>query len=97
MASALCRKSRQGDLNAAALMVARGDLARDAETLLVVELDAGATGTAVGLLQRHALRAGDAVQLGAAIELRRPMRRDVRFHAADERLAFADDGEGLAA
>lgn len=95
VASALCRRARQGDLDAASLMTALGDLARDAESLLVVELDAPLTATAGQLLQRHNLRAGDAVQLGAAIALRQLTAMDVRFHGYDDRLSAAAAREGL--
>lgn len=95
VSSALCRRARQGDLDARALMTALGDLSRDAEQLLVVELDANLTATAQILLQRHALRAGDAIQLGAAIALRRLSRMDVRFYGYDARLSAAAAREGI--
>lgn len=93
--SALCRRAREGDLSAGDLMLALGDLARDAEQLLVVELDAPLTAAATALLQRHALRAGDAAQLGAAVMLRQLTGMSVRFHGADQRLAAAAVAEGL--
>ncbi len=51
---------------------------------------------AVPLLARHALRAADAAQLGAALLLRDQLGTDVPFVCLDGRLSLAAEREGLA-
>jgi predicted nucleic acid-binding protein len=62
---------------------------------LVVEVTPALVATSVALLQRHALRAADAIQLAACCELRERLKQAVRFVAFDRRLLAAARGEGL--
>ena len=52
--------------------------------------------TACRLLRTHALRAADAMQLGAALEWADGSARGLVFHTLDRRLALAAEREGFA-
>jgi predicted nucleic acid-binding protein len=93
--SALTRRARSGacsprDLNRM-LHSFDDDLAR----LSIVELTEDVVALARGLLERHPLRAGDAIQLASCLVLQEGIRADVSFMAFDERLAKAARAEGV--
>ncbi len=94
--SALMLRVRHGSLAAEgyprALQALRADLAE----LEVVELLPDVTALAVNLLERHVLRAGDAVQLASCLALRERTGGAMSFLAFDRRLNDAAAGEGLA-
>lgn len=95
VASALARRQREGGFSQAEMMGALFALRRDMGLLLVVEITAQVVARSVELLQRHALRAGDALQLAAALELGRMLRLPVLFVAFDQRLLAAAKAEKL--
>lgn len=93
--SALERRSREGTFSSAEKDRAIAALRRDLDALIVVELTAPVVDLALGLLARHALRAGDAMQLACALELKQRLDYPVGFVAFDERLSQAARKEGL--
>lgn len=95
IASALARRCREGAFTAAERDRALAALEPDLATLRVVELSPPVVSAARDLLVRHALRAGDAVQLASALLLRRELAVGVRFAAYDDRLKAAARAEGL--
>ena len=60
-----------------------------------MELTADLTTDAQALLIRHALRAGDAIQLASCLYLRRETGEQISFAAFDDRLTSAARVEGL--
>lgn len=94
--SALMRRSREGTLSEKnrerAIAVLDGDLA----AMLVVELTPGIVTRAQGLLRRHPLRAGDAIQLASCLQLQEELPDEpLVFVAFDARLIAAADAEGV--
>jgi predicted nucleic acid-binding protein len=89
IASALIQRSREGLLAEAkresALVMLNGDLA----AMLVVELTPQIVARSQALLQRHSLRAGDAVQLASCLQLRDELQEPITLVAFDDRLAVA--------
>ena len=63
--------------------------------MLIVELTAEVVIRAQALLQRHALRAGEAVQLASCLHLREELEDDMRLVAFDQRLVAAARKERL--
>lgn len=95
IASALARRRRAGDLSLkaydAALAMLRADLAR----LHVMELAPLVVAGVHALFARHPLRAGDALQLAAALALRDGLGTELDFVCFDERLKEAARAEGM--
>ncbi len=89
VASALERRCREGSFPPAERDRAVAALRRDLAAFLVVELTADVVSASLGLLARHPLRAGDAVQLASCLELRRRLGLPVGFAAFDQRLIEA--------
>jgi hypothetical protein len=89
IASALARRAREGAISgedrARALTALRGDLS----AMLVVELTPEIVTRAQTLLQRHPLRAGDAVQLASCLQLRDELDEPIALLAFDDRLTAA--------
>jgi predicted nucleic acid-binding protein len=94
--SAFARKGRDGSMTVEQTRAAWFKLCEDSRRAEVVEITQTCSELARPLLQRHALRAGDAVQLASAIALRDRMATPVQFVCADARLAEAAAAEGLA-
>lgn len=92
LAWAFARLCREGSLDARARdgLLARIDA--DFATFDVVELRPAVSRTAAALVQRHPLRALDALQLASALAIGRPT---VRLWCAHERLIGAASAEGL--
>ena len=95
IASALIRSWREGDLSAAERDRALAALAADLAAMNVVELAPEISALANRLLQRHTLRAGDAVQLASGSYLQKKVGRTVELVAFDRRLNEAAAREGL--
>jgi predicted nucleic acid-binding protein len=93
--SAISRRRREGILSAAERDRAATALADDLAGVYVVELTIEVVAAADALLARHALRAGDAIQLASAFVLRQRSGDMVRFLAFDQRLGTAAAAEGL--
>lgn len=95
LVSAIERRAREGGLtragrNAALQIVER--IAKDAHEVADM---AAVRARAVPLLARHALRAADAAQLGAALLIADPEPASLTLVALDRRLAEAAEREGL--
>lgn len=95
MASALTRRWREEAFGAAERDRALAALASDLTALTVVELVPAIAESARGLLLRHALRAGDALQLASCLYLREAVGETVAFAGFDDRLTGAAAKEGL--
>jgi hypothetical protein len=97
IASALMRRWREGSFGTAERDRALAALVRDMEALTVVEIAPSIAARARRLLDRHPLRAGDAVQLASCLLLRDATGGPVAFAAFDGRLNEAARAEGLTA
>lgn len=93
--SAVWRRHRSGGLDAAALRQAEGRLARLVEQWHEVDAVGPVADEGERVVRTHALRAGDSLQLGAALVSvdRRPRRR--RFVCLDDTLLEAARLEGF--
>ena len=89
IASALIRRSREGVLSEAKRESALVMLTEDLTAMLVVELTPEVVTRAQALLQRHALRAGDAIQLASCLHLRDELEESISLVAFDDRLTAA--------
>jgi predicted nucleic acid-binding protein len=95
VASALSRRAREGAFSVADRDRALAALAADFPAILVVELTAQISARARGLLQRHSLRANEAIQLASCLYVQEQFREGVAIAAFDDRLIAAARGEGL--
>ena len=91
--SALWRRARAGEISETARDRAAATLERLLARMKVVEVTPAVTGRAVELVQRHPLRAGDAVQLASALHLAAQSGRTVRFLCYDGALTAAARAE----
>jgi predicted nucleic acid-binding protein len=88
--SAFARLMREGAISAAQRDTATAAFVADLSAWLIVELQADVTKTARRLLLQYPLRAGDALQLGAALALQDAVSRPLEeFVAYDVRLLNA--------
>ncbi len=94
--SALFRRHRERPLPADAVERALSRLAGLVEDLYVIAPTLVLRERAGRLLRRHPLRAGDALQLAAALAWSDDMPRGETFVCLDERLREAAHGEGFA-
>jgi hypothetical protein len=93
--SAICRLRREGLLDSPAMRVARRRLQGLAASWIEVD-DLGAVRVrAQRLLETHALRAGDSLQLAAALVLVSDRPERIGFVSLDARLAEAAEREGF--
>jgi predicted nucleic acid-binding protein len=95
IASALMRRTREGNISDEQRERAMAALAADASAMLVVELTPAIAARAQTLLRRHHLRAGDAIQLASCIHLQEELQDEATFIAFDDRLMAAAHLEGL--
>ena len=95
ISSALARRWREGRFTREGLDRAMASLEKDFEKLSVVELHPSVVSLARDLLLRHALRAGDAIQLASGILLKEGGGFELEFVAFDNRLNAAARDEGL--
>ena len=93
--SALARRTREGGIAAADRDRAMAALSTDFTALLVVEVVSEVTALARRLLQRHPLRAADALQLASGMYLAEELAEAVPFVAFDGRLRAAARAERL--
>jgi predicted nucleic acid-binding protein len=89
LGSALMRRWREGMITDGDRDRALASVERDLDALLIVELAPVIVERALGLLRRHPLRGGDAIQLASCLHLRDALEDDVPFVAFDERLLAA--------
>ena len=94
--SGLTRRLREGGLSKVQYELACGHVERDWMALIKVELGPEISSSARGLIQRHGLRAFDAIHLASALELQGAVNERVTFVAADQRLLRAAAEERLA-
>jgi predicted nucleic acid-binding protein len=97
MASAVHRKRRANELAATDARAALGWIDRLAERWTEVDLTSAVRERAERLLGLHPLRAADALQLAAALQLYRDQPRGRSFVTVDDELAAAAEREGFAA
>jgi predicted nucleic acid-binding protein len=95
IASALARRTREGAISGEDGERALTALREDLTAMLVVELTPEVVTRAQVLLQRHSLRAGDAVQLASCLHLRDELEEPITLVAFDDRLAAAARKEKL--
>lgn len=95
VASALERRAREGAFSRAERDRAMTAFVADFPALVVVELTSQITARARTLLQRHTLRAGDAVQIASCLFLQDQLGEPVTIVAFDDRLLAAARLEGL--
>jgi predicted nucleic acid-binding protein len=95
IASALARRAREGAFSTDACARAMASVDADMRAVLVIELTTEIVARAQQLVQRHALRAGDAVQLASCLFLRDTVDRDVALMAYADRLNSAARREGV--
>lgn len=95
IASALERRTREGAFSAADRDRALAALDADLQSIVVVELTPEISARARALLQRHPLRAGDAIQLACCMYLGTQLGEPIPIVAFDDRLAAAARREGL--
>ena len=89
IASALARRVREGAILAEDGQRAQTALGEDLTAMLVVELTPEIVARAQALLQRHSLRAGDAVQLASCLHLRDELEESMSLVTFDDRLSAA--------
>jgi predicted nucleic acid-binding protein len=94
--SGLTRRHREGVFSQLQYRLACRRVERDWMALVKVELGAEILSSARGLIQRHGLRAFDAIHLASALGLQAAANEPVTFVAADQRLLRAAGGERLA-
>ena len=95
VASAVIRRAREGAFGERERDRALEALAVDLGAMHVVEILPEIATKARGLLLRHPLRAGDAIQLASCVFLQQELGEPVRFVVFDERLRAAARAEGL--
>lgn len=93
----LTRKRREGRVPKADYTLACRQFERDWRAYVRVDLRDEVLGLARDLIQRHPLRAFDAIHLASALSLKRALGEEITFAAADERLLRAAAAERLRA
>jgi hypothetical protein len=93
--SALARRAREGDIAPADAQGAMAAVSADLAALHIVELLQEVTAHARVLLQQHALRAADAIQLASCLYVVEQLGEAVPFVAFDNRLRAAARAEHL--
>jgi len=97
VASALERRVREGAFSGTERDRALVALESDLRAIVVVELTPDIGARARTLLQRHPLRAGDAIQLASCLYLQEQLGEQIAIVAFDDRLTAAARHEGLTA
>jgi len=95
ISAALARRVREGDVKASDRRRALDALRADLSRFHVVELVPGLIASVHQLLERHALRAADAIHLAAARSLRDQIDPDLELVSYDQRLNAAARAEGV--
>ena len=94
--SALARLEREGSVEPPATRIALERLDALEMSWAEVQPSDGVRSLAIRLLRMHALRAGDALQLAAALVAAEGHPGSLTFVTLDDRLALAAEREGLA-
>jgi predicted nucleic acid-binding protein len=95
VASAVQRQTRDGVITEDARDAALSNFAEDWSNIRIIELTETVCGLAQSLIQRHALRAGDAVQLASALNATAGVETPLEFVGFDGRLSQAAKEEGF--
>lgn len=95
VASAIHRQAREGRFLAPDRDRALAKLSEDIDSLIVVGLDGEIVALARSLLERHALRASDSIQLASAIAARSRFPELTSLLSFDGRLDAAAQAEGF--
>ena len=95
VASALARRVREGTVSALERDRAVAAVILDVAAMLVVEVTPGLTAQARTLLERHPLRASDALQLASCLYVQEQLGDQVPLVAFDDRLIEAARREGV--
>lgn len=93
--SALCRRQREGGMTLAGVDQAKRRLLLLSHAWHEIVPSDVLRDHTMNVLGRHALKAADALQIGAALTLARGRPNGVRFATFDQRLALAARGEGF--
>ena len=94
--SAIRRREREGDIATADADRVLREIEDDASSLFLMQPSTSAVmEEAARLIDRHPLRAYDALQLAGCLVVRQGMPGPITFVCADARLCEAADGEGL--
>jgi len=96
MRAGLARKLRQGELREKEYKYILSEFEKDWKDYFVIEVSEGVANLGGELVEKHPLRALDALHLASALFLRERVRSDVFFSSFDERLNEAAKAEGLA-
>jgi len=96
IASALARRHREGSLTLPERNRLLAAMQQDLASLYIVEVSPEVSAKACGLLMRHRLRAGDALQLASALLLAGKSNLKIQFVSFDRSLNEAASREGLA-
>lgn len=95
VASAICRRCREGLLSTVEREELLAALGEDLASFVVVELSTEVVGRARRLLTTHSLRSADSIQLASALVLGDATGEPVTFVAFDAALRHAAAAEGL--
>lgn len=95
VASALLRRARKGDVDTELVRQHVDDLRDDFTSVAVIESRGAVLQQALQVVEKHALRAYDAVQLASAMRLAGGRARAINFVAADGELCDAAEEEKL--
>ena len=94
--SGIRRREREGDISSANADQVLGKIEDDCSTLFLTQpLSSPVMEEAARLIDRHPLRAYDALQLAGCLFVREAMPEPVTFVCADARLCEAASNEGL--
>lgn len=91
----LARKLHEGELTPEEHRRVVGDLERDWENYLIVEVSEAVARLGGKLVDRHPLRGLDAIHLASGLLLKNRTRLDVSLSCFDDRLKSAAQAEGL--
>lgn len=95
VASAVCRRCREGALSPSDRDRILDRLARECQAFLVVDLEPAVVDRARGLLASYRLRAGDAIQLASALVLAEAVEEPTIFVGFDGALSGVARDVGL--
>jgi len=96
MRAGLARKLRQGELREEEYKNILSDFEKDWKDYFVIEVSESVAKLGGELVEKHPLRALDALHLASALFIRERVRSDVFFSSFDGRLNEAAKAEGLA-
>jgi hypothetical protein len=93
--SAVTRRAKGGSISMEDLDSIRGQLTRDMQRFLIVDVCGAPVGAVETLIARHALRGADGIHLSTAIWLWKAIKSPLVFVASDKELLTAARAERL--